>query len=124
MKLRIHRNSVRFRLGRSEVQRLLETGRVQEHVSLGPEPAHRLWYTLELSEAEPEVRAAFDCTNLRVTLPTHIVRRWAGSDDVGIEASQDVGGGISGEQLQVLIEKDFVCLDHPEGNADAYPRPT
>jgi hypothetical protein len=123
MKLRIHRNSVRFRLGRSEVQRLLETGRVQEHVSLGPEPAHRLWYTLELSETEPEVCAAFDCTNLRVTLPTRITRRWADSDDVGIEAAQDVGGGISGEQLQVLVEKDFACLDHPEGNADAFPNP-
>ena len=124
MKLRIQRNSVRFRLGRSEVHRLLETGRVQEHVSFGPEPAHRLWYTLELSETQPEVSAVFDCTNLRVVLPTRAVRRWAGSDDVGIEAAQDVSGGVSGERLQVLIEKDFACLDHPEGNGDAYPRPT
>ena len=44
MKLRIHRNSVRFRLGRSEVERLLAAGRIQEHVSFGPESAHRLWY--------------------------------------------------------------------------------
>ena len=123
MKLRIHRNSVRFRLGRSEVERLLETGKIQEHVSFGPESAHRLWYTLELSETEPEICAAFDCTNLRIVLPTRLARRWASSDEVGIEAAQDVGGGISGEQLQVLIEKDFACLDHPEDNADAYPNP-
>ena len=73
--------------------------------------------------ARARVCAAFDCTNLRIILPTRLARRWASSDDVGIEAAQDVGGGISGEQLQVLIEKDFACLDHPEDNADAYPNP-
>jgi hypothetical protein len=123
MKLRIQRNSVRLRLGRSEVDRLLQTGRLQEHVSFGPESAHRLCYTLELSETEPEISAAFDCTNLRIILPTRVAGQWAGSDDVGIEAALDVGGGVSGERLQVLIEKDFACLDHPEDNADAYPHP-
>src|SRR3954462_11058451 len=102
MKLRIHRTSVRFRLGRSEVERLLATGQVREDVAFGPESAHRLWYTLELSETEPEICAAFACTNLRIVLPTCLAQCWASSDDVAIEAAQNVGGGISGEQLQVL----------------------
>ena len=125
MKLRIHGNSVRLRLGRSEVDRLLSAGQVREHTAFGPEPSHRLTYVLEVSDDAADVRAELRGPDLTVTLPTRIARRWATTDEVGIEAEQDVGGGVSGEVLRLVIEKDFQCLHRDGGadEADAFPHP-
>src|SRR4051812_17618414 len=101
MKLRIQGNSVRLRLGRSEVERLMSAGQVREHTAFGPEPAHRLTFVLAVPDDAAAVRAELRGPDLTVTLPTRVARRWATTDDVGIEAEQDVGGGVSGERLRL-----------------------
>lgn len=125
MKLRIQGNSARLRLGRSEIDRLLATGQIREHTAFGPDPSHRLNYALAVSDTAAEVRAELRGSELTITLPAAVARRWATTDEVGIEAEQDVGGGVSDEWLRLTIEKDFQCL-HGDGRADeadAFPHP-
>jgi hypothetical protein len=46
---------------------------------------------------------------------------WAAGDDVGIEAMQPAGNDGA---LQILVEKDFACLNGPpEQNVDTFPNP-
>jgi len=113
MKLRLHGNQLRLRVSQSEVQRLAETGSVQETVKFAP--GQTLTYTLE-SSAATALEAVFRDGQIRVTLPRHDVTHWIESDQVGIE-------GTSGP-LFVLIEKDFQCLHRssPE-DADSFPNP-
>jgi hypothetical protein len=63
----------------------------------------------------------FDGNRLSVHLPLDDVRRWAQSDQVGIEARQTLGPDRS---LGILVEKDFECLhSRAERDADAFPNP-
>lgn len=113
MKLRLHSNSVRFRLSRPEVTAVSEGVRVEEHVDFAAD--HALWYSIEMAElTEPEAR--FEGNSIRVKLPSTEVKQWAETDQVGIEARQGA--------LRVLVEKDFKCThrDGPE-DADSFPNP-
>lgn len=124
MKIRIQGNSLRLRLGPTDVQRLLEIGRLEEHIAFGPQASNRLHYAVEISADAPDVAATFDGAVIRVSLPVDVARRWsARADQVGVEAVQDVGGGVTGERLSLLIEKDFACLHRDGADADAYANP-
>ncbi len=65
MKLRIHRNSVRFRLGRSEVQRLLEPAASRNTSRSAPSRPTGSGTRWSSRRRSPRSCAAFDCTNLR-----------------------------------------------------------
>jgi hypothetical protein len=48
------------------------------------------------------------------------MRQWAGGSDVGLYGATATSDGI----LELAIEKDFACLDKPDGeNADTFPNP-
>jgi len=118
MKLRIRGNMVRVRLTQSEVARLAEGGRVEQTTTFSP--ASKLVSSVETSGAKQSI-AKFDGANLAVILPFAQVRRWATSDDVGIDETQSVGGG---QFLRLLIEKDFECMhSRAEQDTDAFPNP-
>jgi|SRR6516164_11679096 hypothetical protein len=109
MKLRMHGNSLRFRLSPSEVATLASEGKLEESVQITPAASDLFIYVLETSAQCQEVRAwRCDC-KLGVTLPEQLVRSWAASDQVGIEQTQPVGAGA---HLRITVEKDFDCL-HP-----------
>lgn len=113
MKLRMHSNSVRLRLSRSEVDALGESGRVEESVQFAPDQA--LWYSVECAEmVEPEAR--FEENAIRVKLPRTEVKQWIETNQTGIEVTLGA--------LKVLVEKDFKCMhrDGPE-DADSFPNP-
>ena len=114
MKLRLHSNSVRFRLSRSEVDALGETGRVEESIQFTPDRA--LQYSIECAEI-PEPTAALDANEIRVKLPRTEVKQWVETDQISIESNQG--------PLHLLIEKDFKCIhrDSPE-DADSFPNPS
>ena len=64
-----------------------------------------------------------ECAALTVTvvIPSDEIRQWANSDQVGIYRNLDIGR--NGE-LEVLVEKDFGCLDLPEKDQeDMFPNP-
>ena len=77
MKLRLQGNSVRLRLTRSEVERLRDTGLVEESVDFGG--GEVLAYRL-LSQLEPgPVQARFRQGTVTVSVATEVAQAWAAS---------------------------------------------
>lgn len=119
MKLRIHGDSLRLRLSRSDVERFRQTGVCSE--SLQFSPGSQLTYTLETSSGlTVDVEYRQDC--IRVLLPLKTAKEWADSDRISLSLDPSARGGPS-----VLIEKDFQCLHHDRRNPadadDAFPNP-
>jgi hypothetical protein len=108
MKLRIHGNSIRLRLGPSEVRRLLNEGEIQQQVQFGPSAQQRLVYCLRLAGEPSPTTASLDAGKITVSVSADAAHVWASTEQIAIEGSQTVGGGVS---LKVLVEKDFECLD-------------
>ena len=121
MKLRIKGNSIRLRLGQSEVRRLAIDGTIEESTVFGPAAEQRFAYALCASSDEHDVTASFAGQRLVISVPSSEIREWATTDQVGISALQHTGD--SG--LRILIEKDFECIDAPteESQEDAFPHP-
>jgi hypothetical protein len=115
MKLRIQGNSLRLRLTRNEVATVRERGQVESLIEFST--GHELIYRLESSFRAKSVTAAFNGQAIHVTIPAHVMKEWADSDQVGIEAPSQTGPHL-------LIEKDFQCLhSRGEQDRDAYARP-
>jgi hypothetical protein len=120
MKLRIRGNLLRFRLGRSEVNALGSTGKIEEKVDFGPgQPA--FCYSLEKGD-DDTFSGSFADGKITVHVPSAIVDHWASSDDIGIEGKQKLNGGT---QLEFLVEKDFACRTSSGGEdqSDKFPKP-
>ena len=121
MKLRIKGNSLRVRITRSEVDRLINDGRIEETTWLGRDDGSRISYVLEHEAGAKAVDLRFDPPVLAVVVPTPQVREWATGDEVGIYTSLDLGARGA---LDIVIEKDFACLHGTdEDNEDAFPNP-
>lgn len=118
MKLRIRGDSLRLRLSQAEIARLRETGEVGDCIRFGD---RSLDYVLVSADIDAP-RARFDGDRIEVAVPHDVARRWAETEQVGIEAEQAVA---SGAVLRLLIEKDFKCLAPRPGedDSDAFPNP-
>jgi|SRR5580658_3377994 hypothetical protein len=118
MKLRIKGNSLRLRLGRSEVRRLATEGIVEELTMFGP--GNQLSYALVSSADESRITATFVGSRIIICAPANVVAQWAVTDQVGMRAVQDAGK----RDLEILIEKDFECMETAEGESqeDSFPR--
>ncbi len=118
MKLRLHGNSIRLRLRRGEVRRLVERGVVEERTEFVDAA---LVYALRVTDAA-EIGAEIGRNRVEITVPRGVARQWASGEQVGIEGSQPTSGGRA---LRILVEKDFECIDAPPGESqeDAYPNP-
>ena len=121
MKLRIKGNSLRLRVSRSEVQRLVEVGRVEETIHLGRDHAARLTYALEHADIPQEITVRYKAQEVIVVISSESARRWADSpEEVGLYGRHDVYNG----ELTVSVEKDFACLDGTIAeNEDTFPNP-
>jgi hypothetical protein len=119
MKLRFRHNSIRFRLTQSDVGSLRRSGRCRETI-LFP-GGSRLEYVLLASNAN-EVGVVFSGGVVSIAVPARQLMEWHSSDQVGISTAVDVQPG---QKLEVLIEKDFRCLDPlvVEDQADAFENP-
>ncbi|MEO8042624.1 MAG: hypothetical protein ABI646_08450 [Acidobacteriota bacterium] len=120
MKLRIKGNSIRLRLLRSEVEQFAMAGQISEEIEFGG--TRYLRYSLVTSPAAESIAARFRGSEISVVVPTAVAQKWASNDQVGLESEQAIG---SGETLKILVEKDFVCIDHPDDpdREDAFPNP-
>lgn len=120
MKVRIKGNSIRLRLTQGEVDAFEQTGYVSEITQVSNES--RFIYELYTDSSIEQYSATFFEHVLRISVPYKIGRKWAKTDQVGMDAV--VKNGMD-EGLSLLIEKDFQCLvprDH-EDEADNYPNP-
>jgi len=122
MKLRIKGNSIRLRLGQSEVGRLLDKGIVQESTTFDMLGGQRLDYVLCTGPNLLAMTASFEDGRIIVRMPNALVRQWAETDQIGVESTQVASGGRG---LKILVEKDFECVDAPadESQEDAFPHP-
>lgn len=118
MKIRIEGDSVRFRLRRSEVETLGREGEVSQTTAF---PEGVFTYRVKLSEEYKQLGASFTNREICLLLPADWGRGWSGNSRVGYSGSIKATNGVS---LDLLIEKDFVCLDRdPSGQTDQYPNP-
>ena len=121
MKLRIKGDSLRLRVSRSEVARLLAGDCLEDTIHFAPEPGAKFTYALqrEPSVSRPTVQYAEN--KVTILLPSDQANEWGATDRVGI--AEDIRlGGIG--TLALLIEKDFACLDRSEeDNEDTFPNP-
>lgn len=121
MKLRISGNSIRLRLGQSEVRRMRDEGIVEESTTFDISGRQRLDYALCTGPNLLAVTASFEDGRIIVRMPNALMREWVKTDRVGIESIQV---GSDGHALKILIEKDFECVDATnESQEDAFPNP-
>lgn len=111
MKLRCERNSLRFRLRKSEIEELKNAGSLRTEVYFSPGLGFSYEIWLDLSAEE--IRAIHYGSHISIALPLEIALDWIASDRVGIEHFQKIDRT---QNLHVLIEKDFPCKDRPEEN--------
>ncbi len=120
MKLRIHEDSLRLRLNRSDVEQFRETGICAESLRFGS--GSQLIYTLEICSRLTVMEAQYRQDCIRILLPIEMAQKWAGSDQISLSLNRADGSGPT-----LLIEKDFQCLHsderNPSDDADAFPNP-
>jgi hypothetical protein len=121
MKLRIKGNSLRFRLTRSEVAKLMNIGRIEETVYFGFDEQSRLTYALEHEPSSVGGTLRYQSPEVVIVLPTKDAETWAESDQVGIYTTIDLGPHGA---LDLIVEKDFACLDASDvDNVDTFANP-
>ncbi|MGI9203624.1 MAG: DUF7009 family protein [Woeseiaceae bacterium] len=120
MKLRIRDNSIRLRLTQTEVATAKGEGLVRGCVRFGGNNSFE--YVFESSPATVKPEAHISNNVLTVRIPRLDVVQWAESEQVSIVSEQNLDDG---DQLKILVEKDFVCLAPREGEdeSDMFPNP-
>jgi hypothetical protein len=112
MKLRIKSNALRYRLTRTDVDTLAQEGYMQEQVNFAGNP---LIYAIQLTDGQ-ELTASHIDNAITLSMPRKMLEELIETDKVGFE--NNYGG------LDLLVEKDFVCLDEvAEDQSDNYPNP-
>ena len=120
MKLRIHDNSIRLRLTRSEVARFVRNGTIDSVIEFGLSVDQRLRYGLESSPDVTGLQVRFGDHQLRILMPLATANEWTGGERVGVTGSQSLKGE---KQLEILVEKEFQRLHGAKPNPDLYPNP-
>jgi len=121
MKLRLQFNSIRLRLKRSEVDRFIRTGQIEERIMSGTSDRESFYYLLEANDAVSAPKGCIASNGVVVQVPTADALKWALTNQIGIEGEQTIDSKTS---LRILVEKDFACIDgSEEQNADTFPNP-
>ena len=105
MKLRLTHNSIRIRVQRTELSMFMKSGTIQDTVAF-PDTKH---FSFGLTSSDAEILTArYMEGHIEIEIPKSMASQWVNSDQVSIEALLPLS---SGNQLHVLIEKDFPCED-------------
>ena len=117
MKIRIKGNTVRYRLTKSEVDKLCVEGYFEEKTQFS---SATFRYSVKSSDAT-EISIDFNENKIQVLIPNELLQDWDTNDRVGFSNSVIT---VDGSAVNILIEKDFVCLDERgEDESDNYPNP-
>jgi hypothetical protein len=112
MKIRIKGNSLRYRLTRTDVAHLVESGYLEDKVDF---PGDMLTYALQLTDDE-QLSSGFKENTITLFMPKLMLTELADTDKVGFEHAAD--------NIYLLVEKDFTCIDNvAEDQSDNYPNP-
>jgi hypothetical protein len=113
MKFRATTNSIRIRVRKSDLEQLNATAWVYEEVSF---PGGGTW-SFGLLIHDDDFTARLKDNTIIIRLPKEKALAWMNSDEVGLEQSIPLEDG---EQLHLLIEKDFPCKTREEDIADTF----
>jgi hypothetical protein len=121
MKLRIKGNSLRVRVSRSEVARVLAGDCLEETVYFTPEARAKFTYALHRETSLSRSTVQYTENRVEILIPADQANAGGTTDQVGIAEEISLGNlGL----LALLIEKDFACLDRSdEENEDTFPNP-
>jgi len=121
MKLRIKGDSLRLRVSRTEVARLLAGDCLEDTIHFAPEASAKFTYALQQEPSVSRPTVQFAGNKVMILIPADLANEWGVTDQVGI--AEDIRLGDIGI-LALLIEKDFACLDRSEeDNEDTFPNP-
>ena len=111
---------MRLRLTRAEVDELRGSGVVTS--TTGFPGGRKFSYSLQSSPASVNPAAFYSDNEITVRLPETMVLAWATTEQVSIAGDQILDAG---ENLSILVEKDFTCLAPRGGEdeSDMYPHP-
>ena len=116
MKLRTTYNSIRIRVRKSELLTLQKEHRIEESIRFPSNTTFK--FAVEIRENIEHIQASLDNHNLVLSISRQEAAQWINSNQVGIEANLELEDK---EQLHVLIEKDFPCLDREnEDKSDTF----
>lgn len=119
MKIRIKGNSIRYRLTKKDISNFGKDGFIEEKTGFLNGIA--FIYRLEKSKGILHLEASFSGNRICIFVPENISEEWTTTDAVSFESKMDIGDE---KELFLLIEKDFVCIDHTlEDQSDNYPNP-
>lgn len=115
MKLRCTHNSIRLRLRKSDISQLIIDQKIRETIGFGAMPEFS--FTIALADVN-KMEAKHEKGQIIVIMPEKIAMSWINSNEVGIEETIDFKNG---QNLELLIEKDFPCIDRPhEDKSDTF----
>ncbi|MGH2552687.1 MAG: DUF7009 family protein [Chitinophagaceae bacterium] len=119
MKIRIKGNSIRYRLTKTEIADFGKNGYLEERTEFLNGTS--FYYCLEKKSGIDNLHASFSDSRITVYVPEGISHEWTTTNEVGYNYTMPLSNG---KELFLLIEKDFVCLDHTfEDQSDNYPNP-
>ncbi len=117
MKLRIQGNTIRLRLTMSEVDSFGHTHYIEDKTEFVNSVFH---YALN-AKAQDSIVAEFANGKLEVSIPAALAKEWTTTDLVTLHGEMETSNG---KKLDILIEKDFKCLDDVmEDQSDHYENP-
>ncbi len=118
MKLRIKGNSIRIRLTKTEVNKLAETGYLEEETVF---TENTFAYALQRLDDGDELSVTFNDNKITMLVPSGLIKDWPGNNVVGFNSTLLVN---EIDSLHLLLEKDFACLDEAtEDQSDNYENP-
>jgi hypothetical protein len=121
MKLRIKGNSLRLRVSRSELARVLAGERIAETIRFAAAPEAKLTYALECGTHQGGTSVRYGAQEVTVSLSEEQAQSWSQESEVGVYTQVDLAAEGA---LEVIVEKDFACLDRSdEDNKDTFANP-
>jgi hypothetical protein len=112
MKIRIKGNSLRYRLTKSDIAQLAEEGHLQEEVDFG---SQQLYYAIKVVD-DDHLSSIFRENTIILFVPKNVITELVETNKVGFEGKHG--------SLNLLVEKDFTCLDNvAEDQSDNYTNP-
>ena len=116
MKLRTTHNSIRIRIRKSEMTTLGKAHYIEESIGFPNEIVFK--FALSIDQNASQVGALLENNSLVLTIPQTIANNWINTNQVSIEHHTKLSND---EQLHLLIEKDFPCLDREnEDKSDTF----
>lgn len=116
MKLRTTHNSIRIRIRKSELAMLQQHKIVEESIRFPNQIVFK--FALKIEAISEDLIVNLEDNYLQIIIAKAKANQWITTNEVGIERYIDLSNE---EQLHLLIEKDFPCLDREnEDKSDTF----